>query len=132
MAARWPPIITAMPASGLPLTTPTATPSKVDSNEIAVGAAIVFNRFTLAFDELVHAFALLSKKRRRVPDARHQTKLVALGVLANFELPASNDNAALGQHHPSTEHTELLDIVVAQRICLDIHRLAAVGLLGPS
>ena len=58
------------------------------------------------------------------------TELEALGVLAHFQARTTQHDAALGHDHPAGEHAGLLEVVVAQRIGLDVHGLVAIGLFG--
>jgi hypothetical protein len=73
---------------------------------------------------------LLAVEGQAVGTAGGHAELGAVRILADFQPVAANHNRALGQDDPAGEDADLLKIVIAQRIRLNIHGLVAVGLFG--
>lgn len=93
----------------------------------AVGLAVVIDGKGKALHEFVQPLALLPETGRL---AFGSTVLKALGVFAHHQRVATDDDGALGQHHPACEDAHALDVVVLHPVGLDLHRLVAVGFLG--
>ena len=100
-----------------------------------VGAAVVFDDFAFAFNEFLggawQRVALLAEERTLARLGRDDARLVAVGILAHIQPRTAQHYGALGHHHPAREDAGLFDFIVPQRIGLDVHGLAAVGLFSP-
>jgi hypothetical protein len=95
-----------------------------------VGTAIVINGLALPLDVLVNPLTLLPEKRQLPRLGSHHAKLIALRVLPDLNASTANLYRALGQHNPTSKHAELLDIVIAQGISLNVHGFVSIRLFS--
>ncbi len=114
---------------------PVAAQLRAPDQPHQVGPSVVLDHLAFALDELVRGarrgVALLAEESPLAGLGRHRAVLEPVGVLAHVQPGAAQHDGALGHHHASGEHACLLELIVAQCVGLDVHRLVAIGFFRP-